>query len=280
MKISILRFVLLYFAFSFNLFSQKPLSPDSKNTWQLLTYDVGTIFKGIGYSYTRPLFWNGDQWSTFGSVLAGTGLLYLVDEETTHFFEDHGSDVPIAIRDYGRNVGSPNINYTLTSAVYLTGLFAKDEKLRRTGVLLVASATSAGLLQQVLKTVVGRARPLSGQSKDTFDPFNPDRNYHSFPSGHTMVAFTNGYALGKQFKNPWIKGGIYTIALIPGLSRLWENEHWFSDVALGVAISIFTVESIDRYLDRKYQQKYLQKDKKISWNVQFGIGRIGLIGSF
>lgn len=168
----------------------------------------------------------------------------------------------------------------ITGAVYFTGLFTKNEKLRRTGVLLVSSASAAGLFQQLTKSVIGRARPVSGKSKDTFDPFNSHRDYHSFPSGHTMLAFTNAYAIAKQFKNPWLKAGIYTVGLIPGISRLWEGQHWLSDVALGVAISIFTVESIDRYLDRKYEQKYNDQTKKVSWNLNFGPGQVGFVARF
>ncbi|MEL6919237.1 MAG: phosphatase PAP2 family protein, partial [Bacteroidota bacterium] len=158
--------------------------------------------------------------------------------------------------------------------------FAKDKKLRRTGVLLLSSATATGLLQQITKSVIGRARPLGEKGKDTFDPFNSDRIYHSFPSGHVMLSFSNAYAIGKQFRSPWVKGGIYAVGLIPGVSRLWDGEHWLTDVALGVAISIFTVESIDRYLDRKYEEKYTTEEKKISWNLNFGIGQVGLIGNF
>jgi membrane-associated phospholipid phosphatase len=168
----------------------------------------------------------------------------------------------------------------LTGGIYLTGLFAKDEKLRRTGVLLIASASSAGLLQQILKTAVGRARPISGKGKDTFDPFNSSRIFHSFPSGHAMLAFTNAYAIAKQFKNPWLKAGIYTVGLVPGVSRIWDGQHWFSDVALGIAISIFTVESIDKYLDRKYDKKYNEHDKKVSWNLNILPGQVGITARF
>lgn len=167
-----------------------------------------------------------------------------------------------------------------TGGVYLTGLFTDNEKLRRTGVLLIASATSAGLLQQFTKSLIGRARPASGKTKDTFDPFNSNRNFHSFPSGHTMLAFTNAYAIAKQFKSPWTKAGIYTVGLIPGVSRLWDGQHWFTDVALGVVTSIFTVECIDSYLNSRYDEKYMQQTKKISWNLDFGIGKVGVVGRF
>lgn len=257
----------------------KPDSP-SQNTWQLLKYDMGNIFKGMGYAYSRPLHWQGEQWLTFGGIAAGTGALYLFDEESSEYFRNQRDDIPKAIRDYGWSVGSPQRNYMITGAVYLTGLFTKNEKLRRTGVLLISSASTVGLLQHLSKSLIGRVRPVSGKSKDTFGPFRNDRNFHSFPSGHTMLAFTNAYAIAKQFKNPWVKGGIYAVGLVPGVSRLWEGQHWLTDVAFGVVLSILTVESIDKYLDRKYKQKYNDQTKKVSWNLNFSPGQIGIVGRF
>ena len=146
--------------------------------------------------------------------------------------------------------------------------------------MLISSATSAGLLQQVLKSVVGMARPLTDLSKATFKPFSGDKDFHSFPSGHAILAMTNAHAIAKQFKSPWVKGGIYTLGSIPAISRLWEGKHWLSDVVLGVAISIFTVESIDRYLDKKYNEKYNDKSKNLSWKLNFGPGRIGVVVQF
>lgn len=253
----------------------------SETRWEMFKYDFGNIFKGMGYSYSRPLHWQGKQWGTFGGVIAGTGITYIFDEPTSEYFRGIKEDVPKVVRDYGFEYGSPANNYMLTGAVYLTSLVIKDEKLRRTGVLLISSASSAGLLQQLLKATVGRARPLSGLSKDTYDPFwNSDKNFHSFPSGHTILAFTNAYAIAKQFKNPWVKAGIYTVGLVPGISRLWEGKHWLSDVVFSVAISIFTVESIDRYLDTRYDKKYNNTGKMISWDLNFGLGQLGITARF
>ena len=254
-------------------------APDEKR-WDMFTYDVGNIFKGIGHSYTRPLHWNGNQWLTMGAVIAGTGALYVIDDDTSRFFRDRQQDIPKFLREYGDLYGSPENNYMVTAGVYLTGLALKNEKLRRTGVLLIASASSAGLLQQILKSAVGRARPVADLGKDTFDPFNSSRNFHSFPSGHTILAFTNAYAIAKQFKSPWIKAGIYSVGLIPGISRIWDGQHWLSDVAISVAISIFTVESIDRYLDSKYDEKFNDQTKDVSWDLNFGPGTMGVTMRF
>ncbi|MFZ9031579.1 MAG: phosphatase PAP2 family protein [Robiginitalea sp.] len=254
---------------------------DDASTWSMFTYDMGNLFKGIGYSYTRPLYWGKSQWATFGGMVAATGTVYLFDTQTSEYFTGRKEDIPQWLQDYGRVYGGPVTNAALTTAVYFTGLFTHNPKLRRTGVLLMSSAASAGMLQQFLKGFVGRARPLSGQSKDTFKPFwQGSGEYHSFPSGHTVMAFTTAYAIAKQFRSPWVKAGIYAVGIVPGISRLWEGKHWLSDVVFSVGLSIFTVEAIDRYLDSRYSEKYHAKDKNVSWNLQFGPGTLGVLIEF
>ena len=275
------KIVILLVLICFPLLNAQNVSKDSTETrWNMFTYDVGNMFKGIGHSYARPFHWEGKQWAQFGAVVGGTGLVYLADDNTSRFIRNNREGIPKFIRDYGELYGSPENNYLATSGVYFAGLITKNEKLRRTGVLLISSATSAGLLQQVLKSVVGRARPLAELGKDTFDPFNSSRNFHSFPSGHALLAFTNAYAIAKQFKNPWVKAGIYTIGAIPGISRVWDGQHWLSDMVFAFAISIATVESIDRYLDKKYDEKYNNQQKMVSWNLNFGPGQMGVTINF
>lgn len=261
-------------------YCQDTITVESDSRWDMFKYDASNMLKGVGYMYSRPLHWKQEQFLIFGGVLAGTGGLYLVDDETSRFISNQRESVPELIREYGQFYGNPDNNYLVTGAVYLTGLISKNEKLRRTGVLLISSASAAGILQQISKSVVGRARPVSEKGKDTFEPFSGDRNFHSFPSGHTILAFTNAYAIGKQFRSPWIKGGIYTIGLIPGVSRVWDRQHWLSDFAMGIAISVFTVEAIDRYLDSKYANKYNNGTKKVSWNLNFSAGQMGIVWNF
>ena len=171
----------------------------------------------------------------------------------------------------------------ITSAVYLTGLFTDNEKLRRTGVLLISSATATGFFQQVVKRIVGRARPKTGENSNVFHPlhFVDFENYDSFPSGHTTLAFTNAYVIAKQFENPWVKAGIYAVGSIPGIIRIVDEFHWISDIAFSTAFSIFVVEAIDRFLDTKYSKKYNDKKrKKMAFDLQFTPRQIGVVMRF
>jgi membrane-associated phospholipid phosphatase len=269
-------------------FSQVPkvslnLNTD-KSLWQEFTYDLGNMAGGMGYAYSRPLHWKGNQFSNLAYVAAGTSSLYLVDNHLDNWADNWRGDVPRWLVDYGNEYGSPNNNFMVTGAVYLTGLFTKNPKLRRTGVLLISSASASGLLQQVSKRIVGRARPKANVGKGTFDPLHFDRvyNYDSFPSGHVMLGFTNAYAIAKQFDNPWVKAGLYTIGSIPGFARIVDRFHWLSDVVFSTALSIFIVEAIDKYLDTKYDQKYNDKRKrnKVAWDLQFTTQSFGVVMNF
>tara|TARA_B110000046_G_scaffold185695_2_gene228664 strand:- start:13780 stop:14640 length:861 start_codon:yes stop_codon:yes gene_type:complete len=281
-------YFLLFIVFTSTTFCQNQninLNLDlDRNFWQKFTYDLGNMAGGMGHAYSRPLHWQKNQFANFGYVAAGTTVLYSIDDNVDNWANGWRGDVPRWLVDYGNDVGSPNNNFMLTGAVYLTGLFTKNPKLRRTGVLLISSASAAGLMQQISKRIIGRARPKADVGKNIFDPLHFDRvfNYDSFPSGHVMLGFTNAYAIAKQFKSPWVKAGLYTLGSIPGISRVIDRFHWISDVAFSTAISIFIVEAIDRFLDTKYDDKYnlLKKDKKVVWDLQVTPRTFGLAMSF
>ena len=264
----------------------KPEAPSEKNMWNYFTYDMGNVFAGVGYAYSRPLHWQGDDFLRLGGVAAGTTGLFLLDDEIRHSFLKHKDDVPDILLDYGRYAGAPQNNYGLTGAIYLTGLITKNEKLRRTGVLMISAATAAGFIQQVSKTLVGRARPGAGFGNHHFKPNGGSAAYRSFPSGHAVLTFTTAYAISKQFDNKWVKGGVIAVGLIPGLSRIYEEAHWASDVALSWAMSAFIVEAIDRYLDKKYDQKYnankglTAAKSNFEWNLTFGGNQLGVVFQF
>ena len=255
-----------------------------KNLWQNFTYDLGNIAGGMGYAYSRPFHWKGNQLKNAAYVAAGTSALYLVDNHLDEWSNNWRGDVPRWLTNYGNEYGGPNTNFRLTGAVYLVGLFTKNPKLRRTGVLLISSASASGLLQQVSKRIIGRARPKANVGKGTFDPLHFDRvyNYDSFPSGHVMLGFTNAYILAKHFDSPWIKAGLYTVGSIPGFARIVDRFHWLSDVVFSTALSIFIVEAIDKYLDTKYDEKYndKRKTKKVAWDLQFTPQSFGIVMNF
>ncbi|GGW35707.1 phosphatase PAP2 family protein [Arenibacter certesii] len=252
---------------------------DTLSTKQMFVSDFKTALGGVKHAYTRPLQWKEKDFLSAGSIILGTAALYTFDEDSSNWFRNQQDDIPTVLKESGYYIGKPLYNYSLNGSVYLVGLFTKNEKIRHTGVLLLSSSAAIGILQSISKTVVGRARPVTELGKGEFKPFSKEAAYHSFPSGHTALSVTTFYAIGKQFKNPWIKGGFYTLGMVSPISRLWDGAHWLTDVAVSVAVSVVVVDTIDKFL-KKAENKNQFSEDRISWTLQMGPGTIGLRGTF
>ncbi|MFC4222841.1 phosphatase PAP2 family protein [Lysinibacter cavernae] len=90
----------------------------------------------------------------------------------------------------------------------------------------ISAAASAGLVQ-LLKHLVGRARP---------EDILVHADFGSFPSGHSANAATIAVTLGFIFPKVWvwIAGACYTALMM--LSRTYLGAHWLSDTIGGVLL--------------------------------------------
>lgn len=261
---------------------QDTLQTTKPNTWQIIKYDTKSFVKNMGYSLSAPIRWDKDDFLTAGGVVIGTVLLHTIDDEAQVYFKEQGEHAPKLIRDTGWYFGSPQNFFLISGGVYGVGLLTKNQKVRKTAVLIISSAATSGLIQSISKTVVGRARPGNETGKFDFDPFSKESGYHSFPSGHTTLSISMAHSIAKQFDNIWVKAGIYAVGAIAPISRLWDNAHWVTDIFIGTALSIAVVDCIDNYMkkENRYPEGYSTKKRKISWRIQPGYNKIGLVGTF
>ncbi|GGD05852.1 phosphatase PAP2 family protein [Hyunsoonleella pacifica] len=246
---------------------------------QLLKHDFKYTIKSVSHSFTRPIHWKRKDFEKLGAILIGTAALSTLDNETNRFFNKNEKGFPKPVRDFGWYFGSPQNYFMANAGLYGFGLFTKNEKIRKTSVLIISSSITTGFIQTILKNGVGRARPNSGFDSLDFEPFSSKPSHHSFPSGHTILSITMAHAIAKQFDNTWAKIGIYSIGAIPPISRLVDGAHWLTDIAFSTALSVIIVNSIDKFL---FNSNYstIKKSKKISWNLNLSNNQIGVIGFF
>jgi membrane-associated phospholipid phosphatase len=253
-----------------------------ENLWQKVKYDARNGANGFLHTFAQPTRWDKKDLAYFGATVVGTGILFISDEEISSFARRQDEKIPHIVSEFGFRFGKPLVNYGLTGSIYAAGLLTNNEKVRYTGVLLITSASVSGLIQQTVKTIAGRARPAAELGHNYFKPFDGTPSFSSFPSGHTALSVTTCYALSKQFKNPWIKGGFYALGMVSPVSRIWSGAHWASDVFLSTAMSIAIVESVDSYLkkDEKYKLMPTEQKNKISWRLKMSYNQMGLVGVF
>ncbi|MBR9847330.1 MAG: phosphatase PAP2 family protein [Algicola sp.] len=258
----------------------KDTTVSSQTIWKFLKDDATNALGGVKHSITQPLRWKGDDFRTLGILFAGTATLTFADNSVRKFSQNNAADFPKLLRDFGWYFGSPQNFYMTNAGLYGFGLVTKNEKIRKTSVLIFSSSVTTGLLQTIGKNAIGRARPSTEQGYLTFSSFANDAGFRSFPSGHTVLSVTMAHSIAKQFENIWIKAGIYCVGAIAPISRLIDDAHWLTDIAFSTALSIIVVDSIDNYLFNKKAYEYSKKNRHISWNLKFGANQIGVVGSF
>lgn len=278
----IVAFILSTICFTSIEAQRKPLvNPvDSASVGKLLKYDFKVALRGVENSFTQPTRWKKKDYLTMGSMFVGTFALSFIDEESSAYFVEIEPEVPSFIKNFGFYAGKPQYYFAATAGIYGFGLFTKNEKVRKTGVLIIAASVTTGVFQTFTKYAVGRARPTQNVGSTTFKPFTKESGYHSFPSGHTILSVTMAHSIAKQFDNTWAKVGIYTVGSIAPFSRLLEGAHWLTDVAFSTVISIVIVDGIDKFLFKTKSYEYPMKEKAISWNLKFRGNQIGFVGTF
>jgi membrane-associated phospholipid phosphatase len=118
------------------------------------------------------------------------------------------------------------------AAVGLSGLFAIDgsrPRLQSSGIAALEASALAVVGTEVLKRVVGRARPDTGLGPSDFQPLTSDDAYHSFPSRHAAVMWAAVTPYAKEFGAPWL----YGVAALTTFGRAASREHWLSDAVAG-----------------------------------------------
>jgi membrane-associated phospholipid phosphatase len=138
-------------------------------------------------------------------------------------------------------------------SLYAAGLIRKDSKMQQTALLAAEAVADSEVVTTLLKNATRRVRPaavpIGGNYSDTWfeSGGSPIRGRASFPSGHTIAAFSVATVISRRYgqNHRWVPYVAYSLAALVGASRLTLSAHFVSDVfvggALGYSISRFTV---------------------------------------
>jgi len=124
-------------------------------------------------------------------------------------------------------------------ALYGYGMIDDNTKIRRLAVKLTEATAYSMVIAEALKIFIGRARPKIEDDQYDFNPLNNNNNYNSLPSGHTTLAFAFSTVMANEIDNTYWKVGWYTLASLVSISRIYNNQHWFSDTILGGSVGYF-----------------------------------------
>jgi len=200
--------------------------------------------KDFGDTLFSPKDWRKKDFLTFSAILGTGALIYVFDQEIQDWLQSRRTSVSEDFSKIGNNIGHGFFLAGLMAGLYATGELTKNNSLRKTALLSLESWLTSGFIVWVFKVVVGRARPHTGESKNTFQMFSVKSGFHSFPSGHSASAFAVATTIADETDEILVDILAYSLATSVALSRVHDNKHWFSDVFVGSAIGYFVAKKI------------------------------------
>lgn len=128
----------------------------------------------------------------------------------------------------------------------IVAVTARDKKLQKTVIIWAGSLLINSVITNQLKINFQRHRPNSGDSYNVFDWRKGPRLHSSFPSAHTSNVFTTATVFVTMYKNnKWVPPVAYVLASLVGLSRIYDNAHWASDVLAGAAVGFLSAKAMN-----------------------------------
>jgi membrane-associated phospholipid phosphatase len=193
---------------------------------------------------SAPAHWDGADFLTFAAV-SGSGLLvFAFDQDIRDWAQDRrtpSSDKTASLFSF---IGDGGILLGLSAGLYAAGEIGHNDGLRQTALLSIESLGTASLLLWTIKVIAGRARPYTGETSRSFQPFAFTNRYWSLPSGHAVASFCVATVIAEQSDSPVVDILAYGLATGVGISRIHEDKHWASDVFLGSALGYFVAKKI------------------------------------
>lgn len=206
----------------------------------------------------RPLFVRSDLY-ILGMFSAATVAMFPLDRHLASAIRDSSLLANRGLSrasSFFRFFGAPG-PYLIGGGLYVGGRLTHNKRatllaIHGTEAVFVGAAASG-----VLKVMLGRARPYTSADTNAhnfgFLRGLKGTDYQSFPSGHATSAFAAAAAVSAETsewwpQTKWILGPVlYGGAALVGLSRIYDDKHWASDVVMGAAVGTFAGLKVVRF---------------------------------
>jgi undecaprenyl-diphosphatase len=176
-------------------------------------------------------------WFGIGAGLAILPFLLFADHAVQGAVQTWQSPPLVSLMQLLTRLGYGALDIGILVALAVVGWRLGDRGLLRRGLMGGATVAGAGMLDQILKNLLCRARPgapEAGAFFANFPCFPAPYASASFPSGHATTAFALAVLLALWYPRfGWVFLGL---AGLVGLSRVILGSHFPSDVLAGAVL--------------------------------------------
>ncbi len=212
---------------------------DSINKQKVNKYNFPEFFHEAGSYLKQPTKWKGGDLLKMSAIGVVTFSLMQVDEKirrTALNNPKYAKSLPMEIgKQWGGFFFIP-----ITAVTLLThGAISHNQTTKKLGFEIAEAVIFSETTTFISKGFIGRSRPFTNHGAFDYHPFTFFNSPHnSFPAGHVGAAFALSSVLSKNVDSGFLKVIAYIPAFLTAASRVYQDEHWTSDVFLGGSIGL------------------------------------------
>ena len=132
---------------------------------------------------------------------------------------------------------------------YVSALLTHHESFANGTLNAAAAYIASDLVESALKPVIGRERPHVEGNSHRLHPFTASGDWHSFPSAHVAHITSIAQAISMQTRSGPITALCVSLVALVSWDRVYEDQHWTSDVIATIALSSVVSGATVRWLE-------------------------------
>ncbi len=245
-------------------------------SWQEFRDDMNyswTVTKDLGRAIANPTS------QDLIVLLIGSGVVvsaYFLDDTCRNFSQTHQNNLASSIATVDNYYGNYKYMISMPIVVYAGGFLSDNSDIQTTGLELTQAVVYTSLVTLIVKELTGRSRPYLNEGTHHFSPFTFNEDRRSFFSGHSSLTFAFSTVIANEVDNLAWKIFWYGAAGTVSGSRIYHDQHWFSDTIAGALIGYAIGNFVSRQSkkrDKKIQmmERAALKDMENDFLIQFSI---------
>lgn len=139
---------------------------------------------------------------------------------------------------------------------YVSAFLTGHESLANGTLNTAAAYVASDLVESALKPMIGRERPHVKGNSHRFRPFTANGDWHSLPSAHVAHITSIGQAISMQTQSGPVTALCGSLVALVAWDRVYEDQHWTSDVTATIALSSVVSGATVRWLESHWSRSH------------------------
>jgi membrane-associated phospholipid phosphatase len=152
-------------------------------------------------------------------------------------------------------LGTAHVLIPAMALFYAGAELTHETTAEHTAIETAAAYVASDAVESILKPIIGRQRPHVRDDSHRFHPFTKDGDWHSMPSAHVAHITAIATAISMQTSASPITALCDGVVALVAWDRIYEDQHWTSDVTATAALTAFISRETVRWISSRWNRQ-------------------------